>query len=105
MDAGADLQVWLETFYSKTQPAFIVPYVRSKEDTHLTYRLNTVKVGRSGRSELKQSGSVEVQAGVPVAIVRMSVTRDAGDECQIDLYLQEAQSGEKEYHFECPTTK
>lgn len=105
MNADADLQVWLETFFTKNQPAFVVPYVRSNEDTNLTYRLNTVQVSQSGRSVLNQSGSVDVQAGVPVALVRMALSREKDDECHIDVYLEQKNLGEQEYHFECPAPK
>ena len=101
MTADSDIQVWLETV-ARTQPRVIVPYVKSNKDTTFRYQMRTVKDGKSGRSKVGQGGTVEVFAGVPVALGRMSVSYGPGDECFIDLTLFERAVPERNYHFECP---
>lgn len=101
MNADADIQVWLETI-AKTQPSIIVPHVESKESTTLRYRVRTVKVGKSGRSALGQSGVVKLLAGVPATLGRMSLSRDPGDECYIELEVSADSGAHGNYRFACP---
>src|SRR5690606_37962077 len=101
MNADTDIQVWLETV-ARTQPSVIVPYVRSNQDATLRYRVRTVKEGKGGRSLVGQGGTVEVIAGVPKAVGRMSVSYGPQDQCSIDLTLVERAVPQRHYHFECP---
>ncbi|SHI36688.1 curli-like amyloid fiber formation chaperone CsgH [Pollutimonas bauzanensis] len=101
MAADSDIQVWLETF-AKTQPAVIVPYVKSTENMTLRYKVRAVRQGSGGKSVLGQGGVVTIVANVPAALSRMSLNRSPADDCQIDLILTESGAGERRYHFDCP---
>lgn len=101
MLGDSDIQVWLETF-AKSQPAVVVPYVRSSTDATLRYKLRTVKIGSNGKSVIGQGGVVTVVANVPAALSHMSLSRSPNDECEIDLVLSEAGLADRNYHFKCP---
>lgn len=102
MNADADIQVWLETM-ARTQPSIIVPHVESKESTILRYRVRTVKIGKSGRSALGQSGVVTLVAGVPATLGKMSLSRDPGDACYIELELSTDRGAHEKHRFACPS--
>lgn len=101
MNADADIQVWLETV-ARTQPTIIVPYLRSSEAVTMRYRLHTVRTSQDGRSELTQSGTVQARPREATPLSRLSVSRQANDECRIDLVLSSPKTQEKRYSFECP---
>jgi curli production protein len=101
MVGDSNIQVWLETF-AKSQPAVVVPYVRSTADMTLRYKLRTVKKSGSGKSVIGQGGVVTVQANVPAALSQMSLSRSPNDECEIDLVLSQAGVADRNYHFKCP---
>ena len=101
MVGDSNIQVWLETF-AKSQPAIVVPYVRSSADMTLRYKLRTVKKSDSGKSVIGQGGVVAVLANVPAALSQMSLSRSPNDECEIDLVLSQAGVADRNYHFKCP---
>lgn len=99
--ADVNLHVWLETI-PQTQPAITIPYVRSSEDTELQYTLDAIRRGRSGSSNIRQSGSLSVQADRPAALSRFSISAEGGDECRIKLTLTADGRAAGTYQFNCP---
>ncbi|MGB6104715.1 MAG: curli-like amyloid fiber formation chaperone CsgH [Pusillimonas sp.] len=103
MNADTDIQVWLEAF-SRPPPGIIIPYVKTARDRTLRYRVLAVKDGAAGRATFSQSGIVDLRAGVPAALGRLSVNHGPRDECHIALTLSEPGANVLNYHFACPTT-
>ncbi len=101
MNGDADIQVWLEQM-TQTQPSMIVPYVESDRGRTLRYLVQTVNIGATGRAMMSQGGTIRLEAGVPTALGRMSVTRAPENNCFVELFLREAGAPERKYHFECP---
>ncbi|MBB5214322.1 curli-like amyloid fiber formation chaperone CsgH [Parapusillimonas granuli] len=99
--ADSDIQAWLEAA-SRAQPSLIVPYVRSGHQATLRYRVEASKEGRSGKSVLKQGGSVTIYPGQAVNLGTMSLTREAGDVCSVVLSLYEKEKIVGNYRFDCP---
>ena len=101
MNADTDLQVWLETS-SAAQTSMIIPHVQSDTERLLSYRIVTVREGPSGRSSIGQSGQVILEADQPTELSRMSIRRDADDDCHITLIVSEENMAERRYEFSCP---
>jgi hypothetical protein len=101
MIADANFHVWLEV-NTTTRPSIVVPYVQSNQDKRIHYRLSATKSGRSGTSDVSQSGTVNVQAKRPTALSEMSISASKSDTCQIDLTLAERGVTLGSYHFDCP---
>ena len=101
MAVDVNLQVWLET-NAATHPPMVIPYVQSAESQRLSYKLEAIKKGRGGTSQVGQSGSVMAQAGKPTALSQFSISVDQGDKCQIELTLTTDNAVSSSYHFDCP---
>ena len=101
MIADASLHVWLQTG-TETQPGIVIPYVQSSENKSIHYSLSATKKGRSGTSEVSQSGTVNVQAKKPTPLSEMSISANKSDTCQIELTLAEGATPLGAYHFDCP---
>ncbi|MEO6960189.1 MAG: curli-like amyloid fiber formation chaperone CsgH [Burkholderiaceae bacterium] len=101
MIADANFHVWLET-NTNTKPSIVIPYVQSSEDKRIHYRLRATKSGRSGTSDVSQSGTVNIQAKRPTALSKMSISANKSDTCQIELTLAESGATVGSYHFDCP---
>lgn len=99
--ADVNLQVWLDTVPG-THPAVVVPYVRSKEDGQIQYKLTVIKRGTGGSSNIGQSGQVQVVADRPAELSRFSINLGKHDECRIELMLIENNRPAGTYHFDCP---
>ncbi|HET8704325.1 curli-like amyloid fiber formation chaperone CsgH [Castellaniella sp.] len=101
MAADLNLQVWLDSG-TGAQAGTVVPYVQSPEDRAIDYRLQAIKQGPSGTSQITQSGSVALQANQPTALTRFSMSLGTHDQCQIELLIfsQGVQAGT--YRFTCP---
>ncbi|MGB3290712.1 MAG: curli-like amyloid fiber formation chaperone CsgH [Burkholderiaceae bacterium] len=101
MNADADIQVWLETM-NRSQAAVVVPYVQSTRDRTLVYAIRAIKDGPGGHSVLSQGGTLRITANVPTALGRMTFSRHAGDDCNIDLKLNEDGKEARSYRYACP---
>lgn len=101
MIADANLHVWLET-NTNARPSIVTPYVESSEDKRIHYRLRATKSGRSGTSEVSQSGTVNVQAKKPTPLSEMSISAGKSDTCRIELTLAEGGAPLGAYNFDCP---
>jgi curli production protein len=104
MNADSDIQVWLETV-SRTQPSIIIPYVKSRHETTLRYKLRTIQQGSGGRAVIGQGGTIAVLADVPAPLMKMSLNRGANDTCNIRLVLSEVGNEDRNYEFDCPSLK
>lgn len=101
MIADVNLHVWLDT-NAGAQPSIVIPYVESSENKRIHYRLRATKSGRSGTSEINQSGTVNVQAKKPTPLSEMSISANESDTCRIELNLTEDGAPLGSYHFDCP---
>jgi hypothetical protein len=101
MDAGADLQVWLDS-QSWREQVVIVPYVKTTRDRQLSYRMEVVQRGAGGSSRISQQGRVLAEAAEPASLARITLGARSGGECEIRVVLDEAGKAIGTYRFECP---
>jgi curli production protein len=102
--ADVNLQVWLDTVPG-TQPSVVVPYVQSRVDDTVHYRLSAVRQGRGGSSAIRQSGDVRLRANKPTALTRFSLSVGRQDQCRIELILYADGKPAGAYQFECPRSQ
>ncbi len=102
MMADADVQVWLDAANS-TRPGAVIPYVVSEQPRDVRYRLRAVQAGTQGRAVIGQTGAVRLSANVPTALSTLSISRHAGDHCEIEVTLSGADMPQRRYVFECPS--
>ena len=95
-----NIQVWLETDARKG--SLITPYVQSAQPRTLQYRVRATKEGPSGRSEVSQSGKVQIENAEPVALGRFAISSAATDQCRIELSLLEGGELLATYVLPCP---
>jgi hypothetical protein len=101
MVADINLQAWMET-NAAMHPPMVTPYLRSAESQHIHYKLQVIKMGRGGTSNVGQSGSVSAQAGAPTALSQFSISVGPQDKCRIELTLTPDGAASIRYHFDCP---
>lgn len=101
MDTDINLQIWLETG-TVSHPALIVPYVQSKRDQIIRYRVASLNEGRNGSTRIKQAGQTQVVANQPTALTHLTIARTATDHCLITIVVDTVQGEQKTYRFECP---
>lgn len=99
---AADMQVWLDTQVDQGGPSIVTPYVRSAEHRRLRYRVQVLKMGRSGRSEISQGGIADLPPAKSIALGQVSLTVDGDDHCEIVVTLTESATKREEYRFACP---
>ena len=106
MDADADIQVWLETL-AGTQPTITTPYVQSSDSGPLHYEIRVLSDSPSGRTAIRQSNTLVVDADTPAALGQLSLSHDADGACDITIIIRRDQpSTEKiEKYYEFPCTK
>lgn len=100
MDVDNDIEVWLET--DQNRGNLMTPYLQSKTPQVLEYRLRARKKGRSGRSEITQSGSVRLSRGKPTALGSIGMSVAQGDDCYIELSLVDGGALIASYILSCP---
>ena len=99
--ADVNLQVWLDTVPG-TRPSVVVPYVQSRADDTVQYRLSATRQGRSGSSTIQQSGDLRLRANTPTALTRFSLSVGQRDQCRIELILYANGKPAGTYQFDCP---
>lgn len=99
--ADSDIQAWLEAA-SRSQPSLIVPYVKSGHQATLQYEIEARKEGKSGKSVLRQGGSVTIYPGQTVNLGSMTLSRNMHDICFVVLSLYEREKKVANYRFDCP---
>lgn len=99
--ADSDIQVWLEAA-SRNQPSLIVPYVKSGHQATLQYKVEARKEGKTGKSVLRQGGSVTIYPGQILSLGSMSLSRNTHDTCFVVLSLYEQGKNVAVYRFDCP---
>ena len=100
MLVDGDIQVWLESDGRKG--SLITPYIQSPDERTIQYLLKAVKSGRSGRSQITQSGTVTTTSNQPVALGRFSISIASDDECHIELFLTDDGALLAEFMLPCP---
>jgi len=98
IDAAA-IDVWLET---EGAARALVPYVRSAEPVTAGWRLRLTREHRGGRSDIRQSGTVSLAAGVPRRLSSTAVPREDGDRCTVEIEITEGNGVIRIFRFECP---
>ena len=98
--ANSDLQVWLQS-ESSQPPGIVVPYVLSPSDTALRYSIGIISRGPSGRSEIRQGGTVWLHAGTPTPLSRISINPSAAANCVVNLALNQEGKPQRHYDFDC----
>ncbi len=93
------LEVWLET---EGAARALVPYVRSAEPATAGWRLRLTREHRGGRSDIRQSGTVSLAAGVPRRLSSTAVGREHADRCSVEIEITEGDRTVRTYRFECP---
>ncbi|RYY77618.1 MAG: hypothetical protein EOO24_44770 [Comamonadaceae bacterium] len=71
-------------------------------DTRVSYRMNVVKTGPSGATSISQSGTVNVAAGRPAELSRLSVASTPADTCRLEVEVAAAGGERRRFSFECP---
>jgi hypothetical protein len=100
MISDSDIQLWLET-EARTQPAVIVPYVRSESSTELRYSIGLEAQGDAGSSRMSQGGKVRLQGGVAQALGRLQVSLEGVQECTVHIALAQYGQPKSTYDFPC----
>ncbi|MBC7203497.1 MAG: hypothetical protein H5U29_08235 [Pusillimonas sp.] len=100
MDTDLNFEIWLST-YDQTQPALIVPYIRSPESQAFQYLIEATNQGRSGTSRTAQSGYVHLTANQTQALTQLVISRTDSDHCSISIVIKNSQGNHKTFQFEC----
>lgn len=101
MISNSDIQVWLDT-QAVAGHMQIVPYVASKEERRVNYRINVIRQGgRGNRIQISQSGRTGVQAATPTVLSRLAVGNSPTVQCSVNVILREGVRELGTYHFEC----
>lgn len=100
MLADSDIQVWLDTQHAATQ-AVIVPYVQSAIDARLQYRISLVQRSGGNTSQVSQQGVVELTAGQPARISRLTVNATPDGSCNLDIVLRDQGNELARFNFDC----
>jgi curli production protein len=98
---GAAIDLWLD-WQLQSQPAIVVPYVKSASETALRYRVVLKKAGRSGQASIAQGGTLELRAGVAAPLSRISIDRSPGDGCRVEVTLLPSNAASQVRRFDCP---
>lgn len=105
MHADANIQVWLETM-PNAPPAVIIPYAKSESNLNVSYRIKAKRTGAQGKSQISQGGAINLPSGTPIALGRMSFSRNAGDACEIEIVFRytniDNDKEERRYTLQCP---
>lgn len=101
MMSNSNVQVWLDTQAVAGQMQ-IVPYVESKEDRRVNYRIDVIRQGERGnRIQISQSGRMGVRAAIPTVLSRLAVGNSPTVRCRVNVILREGVRELGVYHFEC----
>ena len=101
MVSDSDIKVWLD-MVERVQPAVIVPYVQSEHAETVRYRVRVQQEGSGGKTVIGQAGAVQLLAGIPAPLSRLSMTRDPDAVCDIEITLTRNYMKEENYRFKCP---
>lgn len=101
MLADSNLQFWLDTQQQAAETQVVV-YARSTRDTELGYHLEVVRHGRNGQSSVRQGGQRILVAGQALALSRLAINIQAGDDCRIELTTREGEAAPIVHRFDCP---
>ena len=102
MAVDADIQVWLD-MQANTRQTVIVPYVQSARDIRVNFRMNVTQNSDSGTSRSSQEGEISASAATPTPLARVTLGRQQGGECRVEVVLREGQQNVGTYHFSCET--
>jgi hypothetical protein len=101
MMPNSNVQVWLDTQAVAGQMQ-IVPYVASKEERRVNYRIDVIRQGERGnRIQISQSGRMGVQAATPTVLSCLAVDNSPAVQCSVNVILREGVRELGVYHFEC----
>lgn len=101
MMQDADIQVWLDMQATAGQMQ-IVPYVTSKVERQLSYRINVVRQGEGGsRMQISQSGRAEVAASTATALSHVALGSSSTAQCSVNVVLRDSGRELGIYHFDC----
>ena len=101
MVQDSDIQVWLDTQAAAGQMQ-VVPYVASRVDRHVSYRINVIRRGDGGsKMQISQSGRAEVPAATATALSRVALGNSAVAQCSVDVVLRDGARELGIYHFDC----
>lgn len=101
MMQDADIQVWLDTQAAAGQMQ-IVPYVSSKVERQVSYRINVVRQEEGGsRMQISQSGRAEVPASTATALSHVALGNSSADQCSVNVILRDSGRELGTYHFDC----
>src|SRR5690606_2226401 len=96
--------VWLETL-AGTQPSITTPYVQSSDSGQLHYEIQVLSDGPSGRTVIRQSNTLMIDAGTPAALGQLSLSHDVDGACDITIIISRDQLStdkiKKYYEFPC----
>lgn|SRR5690554_931429 len=105
MHADANIQVWLETMQN-VRPAVIIPYAKSESNLNVSYRIQAVRTSAQGKSQISQGGAINLPSGTPIALGRMSLSRNPGDACEVEIVFSytniDNDKEERRYILQCP---
>ena len=96
---AADLTLWLDSHPGAVQ---IVAHVRSGVGANAGYEVVLKRDGASGRSELRQAGSVVLESDAGVSLGTLAVNRQSADQCGIEVRLYEGERLVLSQRFVCP---
>lgn len=86
--ASSDHRVWIET--STVDGRLIVqPQIEAGRDASADYELISVRVGRAGRSESRQAGSVRLKAGETRVLSNLTLSVSDDDKYILTLRIFE----------------
>jgi hypothetical protein len=101
MMSNSNVQVWLDTQAVAGQMQ-IVPYVASKEERRVNYRIDVIRQGERGnRTQISQSGRTEVQAATPTVLSRLAVGSSPAVQYSVNVVLRDGARELGSYHFKC----
>lgn len=99
MMSNSNVQVWLDTQAVAGQMQ-IVPYVASKEERRVNYRIDVIRQGERGnRTQISQSGRTEVQAATPTVLSRLAVGSSPAVQYSVNVVLRDGARELGSYHF------
>lgn len=95
------IDLWLDVSMQRGAQV-VVPYLRASVRAEARYRVQVLRAGPAGRSEINQFGNVTLQPDIASSLGQVSVNRSLDDNCRVEIRLFEGDREVTAREFDCP---
>ena len=97
------LQVWLETKSNEAGQTVVLPYLKTSQTIQVLARVSVTTKGSAGSALVSQQASLQVPAGQPTLLTRLTFGLATHDDCHADLVLSDLVTSRAigKYRFNC----